>query len=168
MAVTYDPIATTTLGSAASSITFSSISSAYTDLRLVFTGITPNGGTYYHARFNSDTAGNYSYTALYGSGSGALSNRESNRTNIPIAGYVAGGTSTTIPTFVTMDIASYASSTYKTSLITYSGDFNGSGDVVRMVGLWRSTSAITSVTITSNFSTFGVGATATLYGIKAA
>ena len=35
-AATYEPIATTTLGSAASTITFSSISGSYTDLILVF------------------------------------------------------------------------------------------------------------------------------------
>jgi hypothetical protein len=35
MATTYEPIATTTLGTAAAFITFSSIPATYTDLRLV-------------------------------------------------------------------------------------------------------------------------------------
>ena len=35
MPATYEPIATTTLGSAATNITFSSIPATYTDLRLV-------------------------------------------------------------------------------------------------------------------------------------
>ena len=35
MAITYEPIATTTLGSAAASVTFSSISGSYTDLVLI-------------------------------------------------------------------------------------------------------------------------------------
>jgi hypothetical protein len=34
MAITYSPIATTTLGTAAASVTFSTISGAYTDLVL--------------------------------------------------------------------------------------------------------------------------------------
>jgi hypothetical protein len=38
MAITYEPIATTTLGTAAASVTFSSISGAYTDLVLVCNG----------------------------------------------------------------------------------------------------------------------------------
>jgi hypothetical protein len=36
MAITYEPIATTTLGSATSTVTFSSISGSYTDLVAVF------------------------------------------------------------------------------------------------------------------------------------
>jgi hypothetical protein len=35
MAITYEPIATTTLGSAAADVTFTSISGTYTDLVLV-------------------------------------------------------------------------------------------------------------------------------------
>ena len=39
MALTYEPIASTTLGSSASSISFNSISTAYTDLRLIVSGL---------------------------------------------------------------------------------------------------------------------------------
>ena len=38
MAITYEPIATNTLGSAAASVTFSSISGTYTDLVVVVSG----------------------------------------------------------------------------------------------------------------------------------
>jgi hypothetical protein len=40
MAATYDKIATTTLSSASATITFGSISSAYTDLRISLSSIT--------------------------------------------------------------------------------------------------------------------------------
>jgi hypothetical protein len=66
---------------------------------------------------------------------------------------------------VTYDIFSYAGSTFKTLLMTTSGDQNGSGWVERIVGLYRSTSAITSISIDASASTFAVGSTATLYGI---
>ena len=72
MASTYEPIATTTLGSAASSITFSSIPATYTDLRLVLVH-TPSASTgNAQMQFNSDTATNYSYTYRQRIGSGGV------------------------------------------------------------------------------------------------
>jgi hypothetical protein len=160
MATTYEKIATTTLGSAASTITFSSISSAYTDLRLVLTGsfTTADRTT---ITFNSDTATNYSFTRLWGDGSGANSGRQTSYGNI----YV-GATSRTVMTLATVDIFSYAGSTFKTALITQASDNNGSGDVWNAVGLWRSTSAISSIQLGSlGSNTYATGTTATLYGI---
>jgi hypothetical protein len=76
MAITYEPIATTTLSSAAATITFSSISSAYTDLRLVFVGTSVANSNNCIVTFNSDTGFNYSQTALYGTGATAGSSRQ--------------------------------------------------------------------------------------------
>jgi len=61
---------------------------------------------------------------------------------------------------------SYAGSTNKTVLSEAANDKNGSGIVNRLVGLWRNTSAITSITGTTFAGT--LTGTATLYGIKAA
>ena len=79
-------------------------------------------------------------------------------------------TSTTIPMLATVDIFSYNStSVTKTFLIANSNDQNGSGEVVRVNGLWNSTSAINSILLfRSGTDNLGVGLTATLYGIKAA
>lgn len=159
---TYEPIATTTLGSAAATITFSSIAATYTDLRVVVTG-TNSASTTVGIRYNSDSATNYSRTFLGGEGTTAQSSRHSNTTS----GYSALISAT--PSMVTFDIFSYAGSTYKTHLITGSNDENGSGWVNRSVGLWRSTSAITRIDlIFLDGSNFLTGTTATLYGIKAA
>jgi len=167
MATTYDKIATTTLSSAASSITFSSIAASWTDLRLILVGTTVVTGENVIMQFNSDTATNYSFTRLDGSGTAASSGRNANTSFLIWT--QAGGTSNTIPTFFTADIFSYAGSTYKTSLLTSSEDKNGSGEIERYVGLWRNTSAITRLDLTTNGgSNFATGTTATLYGIKAA
>jgi hypothetical protein len=64
------------------------------------------------------------------------------------------------------NIFSYAGSTNKTCLIESSEDKNGSGSTVRTVGLWRDTSAITSIEVLMSSSTFATGTIATLYGIK--
>ena len=166
MATTYDKIATTTLGSAAASITFSSIAASWTDLRLVMTA-TSSTNTITELQFNGDTGTSYSYTVLYGDGTSAYSSKSTNNNFIYTYATASPGGGT-IPAFYTIDIFSYAGSTYKTALLTGSGDTNNSGRVANIVGLWRSTSAITSVTVLPNSGTYSTGTTATLYGIKAA
>ena len=160
MASTFEPIATTTLGSAASSITFSTIPGTYTDLRLV---IVPKGdGPNTYLRFNSDTGSNYSGTYLIGNGTSASSYRETSVTEILLD---VRGLDLTSLSLLTVDIFSYAGSTNKTVLGTFSEDKNGSGQVGRLVGLWRSTSTITSLSFRAPGGTFSSGTTATLYGI---
>ena len=161
MPATYEPIATTTLGSASATITFSSIASSWTDLRAVLVG-TADGVTV-SLRFNSDTTSVYSYTRIKGDGSTASSSRFSNDNRLLLTS--GTGLSSTIQLF-TADIFSYAGSTFKTALGTASQDENGTGDVVRTVGLWRNTSAITSVSLVAGAGSFNAGTTATLYGIK--
>lgn len=160
---TYEPIATTTLGSAASSITFNSIPSTYTDLRIVFVG-TGSTNDDFKLRYNGDTGTNYSRTDLYGNGTTASSARAVNGADIRIG--ASDGLDGNIA-LATIDIFSYKDSTYKTCLITYSHDKNGSGYVYRTVGLWSNTAAITTITL-SQGANFATGTTATLYGIKAA
>ena len=161
MPATYEPIATTTLGSAASTITFSSIGSGYTDLRLVL--VTRDAsGSIIRLRFNSDTATNYSRTNLSGNGTTASSSVTTSANNISIG---FGITTANVWGFYTMDIFSYAASTNKTCLVTASEDENGSGTVSRRVGLWRSTAAITAIELSATSGTFASGSTATLYGI---
>jgi hypothetical protein len=73
MAITYEPIATTTLGSAAATVTFSSISGAYTDLIVVANLAQSAGSNSLRFRLNGDTGSNYSATILRGYGSTANS-----------------------------------------------------------------------------------------------
>ena len=165
MATTYDKIATTTLGSAAASITFSSIAASWTDLRLVFVGTTTTATTLTY-RFNNDSSSAYSFTYLSGNGTNAQSGSFTNQTEI----YGVAGLAT-IPIFESLDIFSYAGSTYKTALYNQSYDKNGSGYQSNLVALWRNTSAITRIDIIAQYgstNTFSAGTTATLYGIKAA
>lgn len=169
MPATYEPIATTTLGSAASTITFSSIPSTYTDLRLVLVATASSANTAYpRFRFNGDTGTNFSNTTLKANGTTAASDRDTSQTSLILGPYNYVALSTTIPTFGSIDIFSYAGSTNKTCLTISNNDLNGSGEITARVGLWRSTSAITSIDILGNGGNFAAGTTATLYGIKAA
>jgi hypothetical protein len=163
---TYDLIASQTLASAASSITFSSIAASWTDLRLIIVLTGTASGDSPWVRYNSDSGTNYSLTDMMGSGSIVVNNAYTNSNKLFIGDNAS--TNTTNPHFYTLDIFSYAGSTYKTSLSTASADDNGSGYAERAVGLWRSTSAINSLTISTNTNTFKTGTTAQLYGIKSA
>jgi len=166
MPATYEPIATTTLGTAQQTITFSSIPSTYTDLRLVIVAMATTGTIDTWLYMNNDTGTNYSQTYLAGTGAATASARSSNTASA----YDTNLSSiSTIPCLITHDIFSYAGSTNKTWLTTVSMDKNGSGVVNRYVKLWRSTSAINRLDYTAATSTtFAIGTTATLFGIKAA
>ena len=161
---TYVPLATQTLGSAAASITFSSIPGTYTDLRLVLT-CTMSAGDVVIVQFNGDTATNYSETYMGGDSTATV--RFANRTSvaqIQLNNLTAG--STTVPMAFTAEMFSYAGSTNKTLLGQASLDLNGSGSIEEVIGLWRSTSAITSVVLKLiGGNNFSIGTTATLWGI---
>ena len=169
MAKTYEPIATTTLGSAASSVTFSSIPGTYTDLILVVNG-SSTVGTGSRLRIGNgsvDTGSNYSFTFLEGTGSATNSFRNSNVAYIQMNNYSQFAPSPTYNTTEIVQIMNYANTTtYKTVINRSNLAQTG---VSTMVGLWRSTSAINVITYyCSNATTFEAGFTATLYGVKAA
>lgn len=162
MAITYEPIATTTLSSNTASVTFSSIPGTYTDLVLVTNGKMSTGSAVNNKiTFNSDTATNYSRTYVYGDGSNAFSGRDSSQDNLGFIYWSSTNPSTTI-----VQIQNYSNTTtYKTALARTSE----SGVAAAYVGLWRSTSAITSITITrGSTNDFASGSTFSLYGIKSA
>ena len=167
-AKTYDQIAWTSLGSAAASITFSSIAASWTDLRLVIGNLTTSSATYPYIQYNGDTATNYSWRQLNGNGSSAASVAAQNVTKFTFLNN--GASSTTIPATITVDIFSYADTgKYKTSLVNEAADTNGSGYIQTEIFLWRSTSAINSILISGGGTyNFNTGTTAALYGIKAA
>jgi hypothetical protein len=164
MPKTYESIATNTLGAAAATVTFSSIPGTYTDLVLVMatTGTTSSGRDIV-IQFNGDTASNYSFTALYGDGSAAGSTRGSSATsaNLDYYGYMDNSLSNRI-----ISIQNYSNTTtYKTFIGRANNAATGTDAVV---GLWRSTSAITSLLVkpASIGNEFASGSTFTLYGIK--
>lgn len=160
MPTTYEPIATTTLSSTATTISFTSIPGTYTDLVLIVSGTQTGSGVagLYIASINSDAGTNYSRTLLQGNGSTASSARGTNEDSMNIG--LIGSTQTN-SIFQFMNYSN--STTFKTILARG----NDSSALVRAsVALWRNTSAITSFNLSGV--TFSVGTTATLYGIKAA
>lgn len=156
MTSTYEKIATATFSSV-TDFTFTSIPATYTDLVIAFNG-TASGVTNLSMQFNSDSGSNYSYTYLLGDGSSAAGGRNSNETSGYLTAIYTGRTQ------VNIAVQNYSNSTtYKTYLARLS---DASAQTSAMVGLWRSTSAISSIKIIKLSSGTMTG-NATIYGIKA-
>ena len=162
MAITYEPIATTTLANATTlTVTFSSIPATYTDLVAVIAGTHTSALTGFTCDFNNViTGGLYSRTLLIGNGSAASSSRGSNG-DTNFIGLLGTNQSNTI-----VHIMNYSNTTtYKTTLARA----NDAGNTVRaQVSLWRDTAAINRLDFTMGANYFGNGTIFTLYGIKAA
>jgi hypothetical protein len=176
MASTYEKIATSTLGSAVASTTFSSISGAYTDLIVIANVQGQSNGCNMQIWFNGDGSGtSYSNTRLYLSSSSVISSvRDTNQAKLNT------GTNGGMP-FANANqfglniyhIQNYSNATtYKSVIVANrspSGGYTGAMEVVQGVGIWRNTAAITSVTIgVDNSKTMQIGSSFTIYGIKAA
>ena len=162
---TYVAIATQTLGSAAASVTFSSISGSYTDLVIVYSAKSASSTRDMCMTFNSDTATNYSATILSGNGSTATSIRSTSESFIYLDTNAANNS--TIFNAAIVNIQNYSNSTtYKTILCRSN---NADLGVDATVGLWRSTAAITSINLTLGGGiNLATGSTFSLYGIAAA
>jgi len=171
---TYVPIATQTLASTASSITFSSIPQTYTDLVLVCFAQNNRSGIAYDGIvgiYSGDTnSGHYSSTLLNGNGSTAGSSRIISASGF--YGYLGDITTTSGSTGFgnsVSHIMNYANTTtYKTSISRGNSITNVAN---AMVSLWQNTGAITSITlqsITGTTPVFSVGSSFTLYGIASA
>jgi hypothetical protein len=164
---TYTPIATQTLSSATSNITFTSISSAYTDLILI---VVPKTSTGDYLRFrvgngSIDTTSNYSQTDLVGNGSSAGSYKYSSNNLLSIQ--IESATPTAqFEANTILSLQNYSNSTTYKSMLWRTN--KASGGVEACVGLWRSTSAINTISVFTLTYDLQIGTIATLYGIAAA
>lgn len=164
MAITYEPITTTTLSTATASITFNSIPATYTDLILVFNGGLDPAANELSLRFNGSSSNIYSYTRLQGNGSSATSARFTNTNYMHIG---SPGNSLVIGNSIN-HIMNYANTTTYKTLLSRSNFTNR--ELMATVGLFSSTSAITSLTLANSDSNqfLSSGSSLTLYGIKSA
>jgi hypothetical protein len=165
----YESIATTTLGSATASVTFSSIPATYTHLQIRYFAQSSSGG-YGKVTLNGDNTGaNYYAHALEGKGASvaASSYPGSSYSSMLIA--VNGFTSTAnIFNGGIVDILDYTSTNKNKTVRTLQGfDANGSGFIELLSGSWSATpAAVTSVTFALSSGNFNQYSSFALYGIK--
>lgn len=164
MPSTYTPIATQTLGSAAASVTFSSIPQTYTDLIFVVT-VPAGHNTGSGIQLNSDTAysTNYSRTVLTGNGTTASSFRNNGSSN-PTANHDLGALRPNGN--LIFQLMNYSNTTTNKTILSRSN--GASNDLAAVVMLWQSTSAISSFVFTTDGGNLSAGMTFTLYGVKSA
>jgi hypothetical protein len=153
---TYIALANTTLGSASSSVTFSSIPATYRDLVLVINATT-TADSYYFYELNGDTnAGAYERIRMigFGSGSGSSSAASNN---------ILADTSSTTPLSDILQWNDY-SATDKQKCLLVRGNLS-SYAVMTTLSRWTSTNAVTSIKILAASTTFKSGSTFSLFGI---
>lgn len=162
----YDSIATVTLGTAQSSITFSSIPSSYQHLQL--RGIARGGSEAgIVASFNGNGGSGH---ALYGRGTTNSAGSYQETAGIPIGVTPESGNNAADFGAFVVDILDYSNTNkYKTTRSLAGMEITGSGNsyVFFQSGLWQYTSAISSIVLTinggANFAQYSHFA---LYGIK--
>ena len=154
---TYDLIEEKVLSTSPSSVTFSSIPGTYKDLVLEWVG-NISGTADVHMQFNGDTGSNYSRTYVTGDGTNPSSGRASNQTLFQFA-----YRGTTIATTIAQ-IQSYANTNVNKTIL--SRDSGTQLNVTAYVGLWRSTSAITSILIAPTSGTITSGSVFRLWGVS--
>lgn len=151
---TYTPLATITLGSSASSVTFSNIPNTYRDLILVVNGVASNTGDP-TIKLNNSSA-DFNWSQIIGTGSSIISNAVSNNS--------LGKYSTTRFNLI-INLQDYAANKHKIILARSSAP----GDDVRFIAMrWAQTTAVNSLTFgCAGSDTFSQSSTFALYGVIA-
>jgi hypothetical protein len=167
-ASSYESIATAVGTGASGVITFNSIPATYKSLQIRWLLKSATAGQFLAMQFNSDTANNYSHHILYGNGTSAQATGSAT-TNRMIPGARITGSNATYPNIGIIDIIDYAdTSKYKTARYSYGLDANNTvaGEIALGSGLWQSTSAVTTITLTLTTANLSTDSTFALYGIK--
>ena len=169
MPTTYTPLATTTLNSNQSSVTFSGISGAYTDLVLVVNAY-QNSNSPAYLRVNGLNTSIYSNTWVRGDGTSATSARY-NTAALGGSGFNLDNFSA-LPPFpsdfsgqATYHIMNYSNTTTNKTVLLRHGSSNWT---IANVGLIQTTSAITSLEVYPFATTWASGSTFSLYGVASA
>jgi hypothetical protein len=161
---TYTPLQSIQLASSSANVIFSNIPQNYQDLVIVLSvrGTTATNDIDVSATFNGDSSSVYSNTRMYGDGSSAGPQRGTGLGYARLGNMTGSGSFATY-TPIIFHILNYSNTSVLKSTIGRSNNPNRIIDLY--ANLWRSTSAINSVTITGS-SNFDAGCTFDLYGIS--
>lgn len=166
---TFDWLETTTLGSPASSITFSSLGNYSSYKHLQLRCIMQNSGSQILRVSFNGTSGttNYATHRLQGDGSSVSSQAATSADRINLASLpTTGNESNTFMAWV-IDVLDFGSSLKNTTIKVIGGTSQASFRVVGLYsGLWNDTSSVTSITLDQSSGTLATNTKVALYGIK--
>lgn len=163
-------ISTQVLASTAATVTFSSIPQTYKHLQLRITNRDSGAVTVNYMAYmwlNGDNAANYSYHELTGSGTAVTSSATTGQpSGIAIS---SPGNSNTTGIFgsAIVDVLDYTSTSKYKTWRSLTGAVGASKTIELNSSLWRSTAAVTSLTIQSSGSGSVAGSRFSLYGVPA-
>lgn len=169
MAVTYEPVVTATLGSAATELTVSNIPQTYTDLVVdVFVPPVPvatNIAMYIND--NSSGSTECGFVTLFSNGSGVGSQRSYQHPYFAMN--YAATANTTYPTAYTLHFFQYARTDVRKSVIIMSSlDYAGSGASELREGMRNNNEAITKLRLNASGQNLPVGTRVSIFGIAKA
>jgi hypothetical protein len=166
----YESIQTITASGSASYIEFVSIPSTYKHLQVRWIGRTNSSNTWDFPRMqvNGDTSSIYNSHNVYGDGSSTGAQGGASGTDMFISFGSTSSTTSNVMSATILDVLDYANTNKFKTIRSLSGvDANGSGYIALMSGLYRSTTAISSIKL---FPLYGPNWTSTstfaLYGVK--
>jgi hypothetical protein len=161
----YESIATVIVGSGGASYAeFTSIPSTYKHLQ-IRCSIRGSNNNYQLVRLNSDTANNYAYHYIYGTGSAVGAG---NVTSTSAMGFTDTTNTASIFNALIIDILDYTSTSKNKTLRGLGGfDTNGGGFISMNSGLWFKTpEAVTTIRFTPDVGTYAEFSSFALFGIK--
>ena len=155
---TYTPLANITLGSSASSVTFSTIPATYRDLVLVVNG-SANGTDPIRARVNGDTGANYSRQVMRG-----IAGTASALVGTGSEFVFSSSVSINERFLFSIQFMDYSATNKHKTVLSRA---NAEGQVDARASRWANTSAITSIQIYVSGNEMNSGTSLALYGIVA-
>ena len=163
----FESINTVFLASNQATVEFNNIPQVYTHLQIRWISKSDSTGSYNWLNFNSDTSSLYANHYIYGDGASRFAGADINQARINL--YGSSVTSSQAGTFAShiIDILDYRNTGKFKTVRAFGGqDSNGSGVIFLSSGVWRSTNAITSITISPNSNNFAINSHFALYGVR--
>lgn len=166
-------ISTNTLGGTAASVTFSSIPGTYKALMLHVVSRTNTAGTTAEElllRFNADTGSNYDLQRISGGAATSTSEERFAQSSIFVGWSTSGGATASKFSAAEILVPSYASTSFhkpvRSTVAAIWGTSTATMRASTNAGVWRSTAAITSITLLPSSGSFAANSVFSLYGMQ--